>query len=251
MTGHQIDNFVGSLVEMAKAFEERPRLERQITDLQSEISRLSDANVALDGSNAILRSHIDELNAKITEVTKERDDVGFRHLEEVDKTNALLLAIRNAMGSLTQAVAVVDPPKAAEPIVEQSVGNELPVVTSQSATASATTELPSANVDQAVAGTSEASNTGATQSREGEQASVGERVADPTENVNANTGAIQNSAGQSSVTHSDAGSTNTETSPTDKPYAGRRYSDVTKDGYSYPTYSEWLDLGGDYNGWHS
>ena len=112
MTGHQINSLVGDLVAMAQAMEKLPQV-------QAENDRLQQASIADGERIARLELRLQERNEEITslhqriaEVTKERDDFGFRHLEEVDKTNALLLAIRNATGSLGQAVNVVDPPKA-------------------------------------------------------------------------------------------------------------------------------------------
>ena len=121
MTGHQIDNFVGSLVEMAKAFEERPELHRQISDKDREIERLIYANKNLADSNDIIRNHVADLEAKIAEVTKERDDAGFRCLEADDRSQRILDLARTLQTGLGQIVAEVEPPK---PEPESSVSTD-------------------------------------------------------------------------------------------------------------------------------
>lgn len=111
MTGHQINSLVGDLVAMAQAMEKLPHVEAENARLQqasiADGERIARLELRLQERNEEIAS----LHQRIAEVTKERDDFGFRHLEEVDKTNALLLAIRNATGSLSQSVNVVDPPK--------------------------------------------------------------------------------------------------------------------------------------------
>lgn len=232
MTGHQIDNFVGSLVEMAKAFEERPELQRRITELEP-------ANEALRESNDILRAHIDDLNRKIAEVTKERDDAGFRCLEADDKAARILDLARTLASGLGQVIAEVEPVKPAESVLVpegmawgsgERVADPTPTV--------ATSTEGSTGSASASAMSTENANTG-TPTTDASQASfhdAGQSEPGPT----VNTGEIQTSAGHDPIMNMNVGSTTTESLPADKPYAGKHYREVP----GYIALSDWLAGGG-------
>lgn len=212
MTGHQIDNFVGSLVEMAKAFEERPRLEQRIAELEP-------AKAALEDSNSILRQHIDELNAKLAEVSKERDDASFRVLEVEDKASRVLDLAKTLQTGLGQVIAEVEPPKSPDPVevsndtfqkaidemhkpMEGFPGNPLPGTFPEAAPATGQSE-PHPTAEPV-----------------------------PSQDIGANS------------------TVEAPASSADKPYAGRRWSEF---GYLEAPYNRdvWFAGGGDEEGWIS
>lgn len=220
MTGHQIDNFVGSLVEMAKAFEERPMLIQRIELLEREANERMLANHALEDSNNILRNHIDELNLKIREVTQERDDASFRVLEAEDKAATVLDLAKTLQSGLGQVIVKLEPPKpeVVEPVI--SVQTDPMPVDIQPAPVSS--GEASQSVPEALQGQSEANPTPTGLS--------GQPTSEP--EVMPQTGTIQGSvSGEVSQAN---------TSQSDKPYLGKRYRDVP----GYVNRQDWLDGGG-------
>lgn len=224
MTGHQIDNFVGSLVEMAKAFEERPGLHRHIEELEININAKVAANQALEDSNAILRGHIDELNAKLAEVSKERDDASFRVLEVEDKASRVLDLAKTLQTGLGQVIAEVEPPKSPDPVevsndAFQKAIDEMP----KPMEGFPGNPLPGTFPEAAPA--------------------TGQSEPDPT-------------VGSTDVTMTnvplDAQLTGAPSidALADKPYAGRRWSEL---GYHEKPYNRdaWYAGGGDDNGWNA
>lgn len=245
MTGHQIDNFVGSLVEMAKAFEERPALHDRIHSLEGEVSRVNNDNQALRDSNDILRQHIDELNSKVAEVTKERDDAGFRCLEADDKAARILDLARTLASGLGQVIAEVEPPKPQEPVLVPEgmawgSGERAADPTTENTASGASQESSDSKFPAPTASPTENATSN-------EVSTTGQSEPLPTAAVNI--GETLPSAGQSPVPNSDATSTETVVSA-DKPYAGKRLSEFVYSS-NYPTREAWYAGGGDYEGWWS
>lgn len=236
MTGHQIDNFVGSLVEMAKAFEERPKLEQQINDQLNMIDTLNRANSDLRDSNDLLRGHIETLTAKVAEVTKERDDAGFRCLEADDKAARVLDLARTLASGLGQVIAEVEPPKPQEPVVEQPKAELDPVNKPEDRHPMFPEEgyyTPPATGQSDPSPTQPPSSDYTTHSDHGQPASGSETVS------------------QSSTTDkSESGETAEANSSNDKPYAGKRYTELP--AWDRPRdFTTWEAGGGDWQGWVS
>lgn len=237
MTGHQIDNFVGSLVEMAKAFEERPVLQRMIREQETIIEARTLANVALEDSNAILRGHIDELNAKLAEVSKERDDASFRVLEVEDKASRVLDLARTLQTGLGQVIAELEPPKP-EPVSVQAD----PTMTTTE-TASTITESPKEDgpAMMSVTPIGVGSNLASPSTGQSEPFPPAHGVS--TESLT--TAAVLADSSPQTASHTEAAA-----STADKPYAGRRWSEF---GYLEAPYNRdaWFAGGGDEEGWVS
>lgn len=220
--GEKVSSFVGDLVEMAKAFEERPELQRQIEHKDKEIERLANANHALEDSNNILRNHIDELNSKILEVTKERDDAGFRVLEAEDKASRVLDLARTLSAGLGQVIAELEPPKpepVSEPIVSFAASADMTIP-------------PSAQTQPSEVGVGTASDTVLADTSQGQSEPLPTAVSETTQSQDVHS---MNVASQ-------------ENASTDKPYLGKRYSEVVKGG-TYPTRDEWYSGGGSQEDW--
>ena len=101
-----IDNFVGSLVEMAKAYEELPMVQRQLNDLRSELDKAQDTIASREIKIMQLSQEADLLNSRIRSLEVERDDAQFHALEADDRTQRALDFIKATFGnagSLIQA----------------------------------------------------------------------------------------------------------------------------------------------------
>jgi hypothetical protein len=242
MTSEKMNTFTSELVQMAMAVEKLPQVEAELDKQLREVDRLRSANLALEDSNQILRDHISELNSKIAEVTKERDDAGFRVLEAEDKASRVLDLARTLSSGLGQVIAELEPPKpVTDPILD--------------------------TIDPGYAESFDKPSTS------------GERVADPTTthhqepssvNVGGQTTGDPSTQGQSEpgfTTHvismeatppsADTASVTSEPVPSDsaaptpdKPFAGKRWSEVPRDQKAWNR-EEWFAGGGDELGWVS
>jgi len=74
-----------SFIEMVEAFKAKPELEARIKELSEDNSVCYSTIEQLRYQIAVLKSDQQTLNAKLSEVTKERDDASFRNLELDEK----------------------------------------------------------------------------------------------------------------------------------------------------------------------
>lgn len=101
-------NFMREMAEAYGALEREPEHLATINTLR-EASRIDGERIAsLEIKLHQRNNEIVELERKLTEVSKERDDAGFRELEQIDKANALRDACENIISSLGETLGVVD-----------------------------------------------------------------------------------------------------------------------------------------------
>lgn len=255
MTSEKINSFVGDLVAMARAMERQPELEHEIATLQRSLNESQAARAALEGSNDILRNHIDDLNAKIAEVTKERDDAGFRCLEADDRAAVALDLARTLQVGLGQVIAKLEPKP--EPVVELpnpivsdgGVGREPEQTKPVDYFWEDTTKqyhppqvddprLPeTAPIDHAKAELDRPSDANWQSQDRGANGQFGSKSeARPTQESSASGVAT---TGSDTSGHVESVSPQ-EAASQDKPYAGKRYRDVP----GYISRQDWLDGGG-------
>jgi hypothetical protein len=239
MTGEKINSLVGDLVAMARAMEQQPELEQRIRDLESNATKLAQANVALEDSNNILRSHIDELNLKIGEVTRERDDASFRVLETEDKAAQALDLCKTLQTGLGQVIAKLEPPKAEPVTIDQFGSGYTQAVVGEALRSqpevSVSQDPTTASIQEPIGGTVDLQN-----APRNEDAFYGMGQSDPlpTSTVESTSGEIGQQGSSVNVP------------PPNGPYTGKRWSELPQDQRWGLSYSIWLDGGGTYEGWN-
>ena len=78
-----------SFIEMVKAYEAKPELEAKIADLIRDNVMCYDTIDQLRFEIETLKSEKTDLSARLSEVTKERDDASFRNLELDEKLSGI------------------------------------------------------------------------------------------------------------------------------------------------------------------
>lgn len=106
-----VGNFVHDLVEMAKAMETLPQVERERDQLNGDLNQ---ARVTVQlREEAILRykAEIETLNAKVRATEAERDDAELRFLELDEKTHKVLGRLDAIVNAAISSQDELNPPK--------------------------------------------------------------------------------------------------------------------------------------------
>ena len=149
---HSVNDLASSFVEMAKAYERLPEVERELTTAKSAIDDHLDTIQRLELKLIDKENVISDLQTRIQTLEVARDDAELRFLECDDAKSTLvrtLEVIRSDIDSVLQAVTPLpqEPPKAEPlPLIDGSLSS--PFVT-------AATSPPDASSSDAVSGQSE------------------------------------------------------------------------------------------------
>lgn len=96
MSGHHVGDLASSFVEMAKAYEELPRVKAELQQAQTSVQASYDTIQRLELKLIDRSNKIDELHAKVREAEVARDDAELRFLEADDKLGRVAQAIAAA-----------------------------------------------------------------------------------------------------------------------------------------------------------
>jgi|SRR5882724_10302906 len=108
MTNENISGFLNSIAEAKRAFDAEPEYQRQIAELERDKQRLGETVAARELRIHQLKQDQETLTAKLRSAEVERDDAGFRALEEADKVSNLLTLVRGFVGDGLKAISVVE-----------------------------------------------------------------------------------------------------------------------------------------------
>lgn len=113
------DNFIHSLVEMSRAFEELPKVQASLDRMCQQA--VIDGNSIAEREATILRlkAEIDELHAKVREAEVAKDAAETMFLEADDRTSRALDFIKATFGNAGSLIQALEPPRA-----ELAVGAE-------------------------------------------------------------------------------------------------------------------------------
>ena len=108
MTNESISGFLNSIAEAKRAFDAEPDYQRQIRDLENDKKRLGDTVAHRELRIHELKQNEETLTQKLRSVEAERDDAGFRALEEADKVQGLLSVVHSIINDALAAVSAVE-----------------------------------------------------------------------------------------------------------------------------------------------
>jgi len=108
MTNESISGFLNSIAEAKRAFDQEPVYVRQIQDLEADKKRLGDTVAHRELRIHELKQNEETLTQKLRSVEAERDDAGFRALEEADKVQNLLVTLRGFIGDGLKVLSAVE-----------------------------------------------------------------------------------------------------------------------------------------------
>lgn len=110
-----VDNFVGSLVEMAKAYERMPSVEAELRDAQATIDKAQATIQRLELKLIERSNEIDSLHSRIRELEVSRDEAQFQALEADDRTQRALDFIKATFGNAGALIQALEPPAPPQP----------------------------------------------------------------------------------------------------------------------------------------
>lgn len=115
MSPNNPSNFVSDLVEMAKAFEELPRV-REALDLANDaIEDYAKQVQRLEMRHIERTAELDALNSRIRSLEVERDEAQFHALEADDRTARALDFIKATFGNAGSLIQALEPPRVDAP----------------------------------------------------------------------------------------------------------------------------------------
>jgi hypothetical protein len=106
----QAENFVHSLVEMAKAYDTLPSVEHALSEARHEIDHKSNTIQRLELKLMDRASEIDSLHAEIRRLEVARDDAELRFLESDDVASTLKGILKKLVGDAQGVLKAVEPP---------------------------------------------------------------------------------------------------------------------------------------------
>lgn len=125
MSGQHIGDLASSFVEMAKAYEELPKVKAELAEANRAFNHASDTIQRLELKLIDRNTTIDELHAKVREAEVARDDAELRFLEADEKLGNVAKALQAAGESVGLALRKPEPVADAsaaskeEPVVER------------------------------------------------------------------------------------------------------------------------------------
>lgn len=112
-----MDNFVHSLVEMARAMEELPLVQAECERLRQATTEQSIMIASREQSILRLKSEIEGLQANVRDAEVSRDDAELRFLELDEKAGKVLHLLASITPTVVSAADLLSPPKP-EPVLE-------------------------------------------------------------------------------------------------------------------------------------
>ena len=108
MTNESISGFLNSIAEAKRAFDAEPTYQSRIQDLEQRLQTQSQTIADREIRIHNLKQFETELTAKLRSVEPERDDAGFRALEEADKVQNLLNVVHSVINDTLKVVSAVE-----------------------------------------------------------------------------------------------------------------------------------------------
>jgi|SRR5882724_10162973 len=108
MTNENISGFLNSIAEAKRAFDAEPEYQSRIAELERDKQRLGETVASRELRIHALKQDQETLTAKLRSAEVERDDAGFRALEEADRVSSLLTFVRGFVGDGLKAISAVE-----------------------------------------------------------------------------------------------------------------------------------------------
>jgi len=108
MTNENISGFLNSIAEAKRAFDAEPEYVARIAELERDKQRLGETVASRELRIHQLKQDQETLTQRLRSAEVERDDAGFRALEEADRVSALLTLVRGFVGDGLKAISAVE-----------------------------------------------------------------------------------------------------------------------------------------------
>lgn len=253
MSPNVANSLVHDLVEMAKAMEQLPQVQAEAAQLRAERDECLEGIAGREATILRLKAEIESLHADKRALEVARDEAQFHALEANDRTQRALEFIKATFGNAGALIQALEPPKPEPTPAEvpvQAMPEAAPEVSEPKAI-----DNPLYGDPQHFGHVHEPHPADVVQPEPGP--AIGEGVS-----VQAGEPASATQQGDNATT-SPVSPTPDASSISDKPYSGRRYSDVVKginahnsgrrwddpDAKVIPTKAQWHEGGGTEDNW--
>jgi hypothetical protein len=108
MTNENISGFLNSIAEAKRAFDAEPEYQSRIAELERDKQRMGETIASRELRIHTLKQDQETLTQRLRSAEVERDDAGFRALEEADKVQNLLTLMRGFINEGLRAVSAID-----------------------------------------------------------------------------------------------------------------------------------------------
>ncbi|SRR5216684_2266072 len=108
MTNENISGFLNSIAEAKRAFDAEPEYQSRIAELERDKQRLGETVASRELRIHQLKQDQETLTQRLRSAEVERDDAGFRALEEADRVSNLLTLVRGFVGDGLKAISAVE-----------------------------------------------------------------------------------------------------------------------------------------------
>lgn len=108
MSPHAVSNFVGDLIEMAKAFEDLPKVQAELGEIKADNDKLHQTVMEREQAIQDYKATIDDLQRKVRDLEVARDDAELRFLEADDKLHGVAKAFQVALEAVDHADKVME-----------------------------------------------------------------------------------------------------------------------------------------------
>jgi len=232
MSPNAVNNFVADLVEMAKAVEELPQVQAELTDALATIDNQRQIISFRDAEIASLRGQIATMATKVADLEVARDDAELRFLDLEERVGKFTTALAVALEAMDVADALAKGLTAKPEIVA-----EVKFIDPKPADAKPQGESATDPIDAQIGTTNALSSVTSDVKSTTEGVSV---RPDPTASGYSPTTELPNASMPSVETPTSAADSTASDPP--KPYLGKHYTDL--DVPAYLTYDQWIAGGG-------
>lgn len=112
MSPNTPNDFIGSLVEMAEAYRELPKVQAELSDARGELFKSREDVASREVHIIKLKAEIEQLQSTVRSLEVERDDAQFHALEADDRTQRALDFIKATFGNAGTLIQALEPPRA-------------------------------------------------------------------------------------------------------------------------------------------
>src|SRR5258708_26629461 len=108
MTNENISGFLNSIAEAKRAFDAEPEYQQRIAELERDKQRLGETVASRELRIHTLKQDQETLTQRLRSAEVERDDAGFRALEESDRVSNLLTLMRQFVSDGLKAISAIE-----------------------------------------------------------------------------------------------------------------------------------------------
>lgn len=238
----QVHEVLSAISEASAALNREPELQRKLADYDSKLNQAYMHSQNLEVAIGDYKAYIKELESKVRSLEVERDEMGFRELEAQDKLDSLRSFVRNTMAQAAELL-----PKSVE--IDETKPVTMEEMKEAASTASGSSSLIQGTNPQTVI-TNEVGSSAPIPTYVQPQVSGAPMAATTLEPMAAplpgqsESPLLSAPTTESQSTSAPLTAESTGIALSNKPYEGKTYTEIMRDGMPFIPHEDWLNGGG-------